>query len=134
MAWSGNFTSEPETVYWTYTRRTKVTGYSIYFDSKSDGYNYDDYSPNAGVAVGIDITSPGVGSTLIYHSGTLSTELTKVVSTNSRESAVACYYHKQILPSISLSFSSSGPSINIEKYTGTYDKSVDSAVAFWSMN
>lgn len=133
MAWSGGFTGEPETAYWTYVKRVHIlSGGGVYLNITDNGYGYDDYNPNAGVAKGIDITSTSAGSALKYHSGTLTIDLTKVTSENSRESAVGRYYHKQILPSLSLSFSETGPSISVSNYTGIYDQSPDSACAFWA--
>lgn len=133
MAWSGGFTSEPDTVYWTYVKRVRIlSGGGVQMNISDDGYGYDDYNPNAGVAKGIDITAASSGSSVMYHSGTLSTELTKVAAEESRESAVGRYYHKQILPSISLSFSESGPSISVSDYNGEYDQSVDSGTSFWA--
>lgn len=134
MAWSGGFTAEPSTIYWSYVKRSRpLTSGGIQYNTTTNGYGYDDYNPNAGVAKGINITCASGGSAVVYHSGTLSTEVTKVVTTESRESAVGCYYHTKILPSLSLSFSKTGPSISISSKSGVVDKSSDSAVAFWSM-
>jgi hypothetical protein len=135
MAWSGSFTAEPSTIHWTYKHRVGYTGSSVYgYQTNTSGYGYDDYNPGAGVGKGINITAPLGGSYTQFHTGTLSVDITKATSANSRESAVGRYYHKQIFPSMSLSFSESGPSISVSGYTGTYDQSSDSAVAFWAIS
>lgn len=133
MAWSGNFTAEPRTVKWSYTRRIGFTGaINVYQDIPTSGTGYDDYNPSAGVAKAIDIKGPAAGTYVKYHKGSLSTDITKRTSSNSRESAVGRYYHMRILPGISLGFSASGPSISVSSSTGSYDQSKDSAVAFWA--
>lgn len=134
MAWSGGFTAEPETIYWSYTKRVGYTGaLGVYTNSTDNGYGYDDYNPGAGVAKAIDITDPLAGTYIVHHTGTLSADITKTTDVNSRESCVGRYYHMRILPGISLSFSSTGPSISVSSSSGSYDQSSDSADAFWAM-
>lgn len=133
MAWSGGFTAEPSSIAWTYTRRVTYTGTpKVYTDIPTSGKGYDDYNPGAGCAKAIDIKGPTAGSSNKYHKGSLTADLTKRTSDNTRESAVGRYYHKHIFPGISLSFSATGPSISVSSYNGTYDQSSDSAVAFWA--
>lgn len=133
MAWSGNFTAEPSSISWSYTRRVGFTGASgVYQDIPTSGKGYDDYNPGAGIAKAIDIKGPLAGSYIKYHKGSLSTDITKTTSTNSRESAVGRYYHTRILPGLSLSFSATGPSISVSSSSGSIDQSKDSAVAFWT--
>lgn len=81
-------------------------------------------------AIGIKGTVPGTYNR--YHAGTLSADITKVTSTNSRESAIGRYYHKKVTPGLSLSFSKTGPSISVSAGSN-YDQSSDSAVAFWAI-
>lgn len=132
MAWSGDFTAEPSTIYWTYKKNVGFTGTQIYTDYINEsGYGYDDYNPNAGCGVGINIRGTISGTYDRYHTGTLSAQITKTTNTNSRESAIGRYYHKQITPGLSLSFSKSGPSISVSAGSN-YDQSSDSAVAFWA--
>ena len=132
MAWSGNFTAEPESIYWTYKKNVGFTGTQVHTDYISEsGYGYDDYNPNAGCGVDIDIKGTITGTYNRYHSGTLSAELTKATSSLTRESAIGRYYHKKIINGLSLSFSASGPSISVTSGSN-YDQSSDSAVAFWS--
>lgn len=133
MAWSGGFTAEPSSIAWTYTRRVTYTGApKVYTDIPTSGKGYDDYNPGAGCAKAIDIKGPTAGSSNKYHQGSLTADLTKRTSSNTRESAVGRYYHMRILPGISLSFSATGPSISVSSNKGSYDQSSDSAVAFWA--
>lgn len=132
MAWSGNFTAEPRTIYWTYKKNVGFTGSQIhvnYYDESA--YGYDDYDCNAGCAKGIDIKGTVPGTYNRYHAGTLSADITKVTDTNSRESAIGRYYHKKITPGLSLAFSQTGPSISVSAGSN-YDQSKDSATAFWA--
>ncbi len=133
MAWSGDFTAEPNTIYWTYKKNVGFTGSDVYVDYiNENGYGYDDYNPNAGCAKGINIRGTIAGTYNRYHTGTLSAQMTKVTSTNSRESAIGRYYHQRIsLSGLSLSFSKSGPSIGVSAGFN-YDQSSDSATAFWA--
>ena len=133
MAWSGDFTAEPSTIYWTYKKNVGFTGSQVhvnYYDES--GYGYDDYNPNAGCAKAIDIKGTVPGTYNRYHAGTLSADITKVTSTDSRESAIGRYYHKKVTPGLSLSFSKSGPSISVSAGSN-YDQSSDSAAAFWAI-
>ena len=130
MAWSGRFASEESTVYWTYLSRYR------YFEGKEGtysgkGYGHDEFTPNVGVAMGIDIRTLPLTSTTLYHSGTLSTTLTQTKTTNTRESAVGRYYHTEINAVLTLTFSSA-PSISVSNFAAVYDKSTDSAVTFWA--
>ena len=131
MAWSGGFTAEPNTIYWSYNRRVGFTGSQLYMDYPTSGYGYNDYNPGAGVGKDIDIKTHAAGTFTKYHNGTLSVDITKTTSTNSRESAVGRYYHKHVTSGLSLSFSASGPSISVSSGSN-YDQSSDSAVAFWA--
>ena len=132
VAWSGDFTAEPNSIYWTYTKNVGFTGSKVYKDYiNKSGYGYDDYECNAGCAKGIDIKGTVSGTYNRYHKGTLSVTLTKRTSKNSRESAIGRYYHKQITPGLSLAFSKAGPSISVSAGSN-YDQSSDSATAFWT--
>lgn len=132
VAWSGDFTAEPSTIYWTYKKNVGFTGSQLHMDYIDEsGYGYDDYDCNAGCAKGIDIRGTIAGTYNRYHKGSLSLTLTKNTSTNTRESAIGRYYHKEITPKLSLSFSKSGPSISVSSGS-MYDQSSDSAVAFWA--
>jgi hypothetical protein len=131
MAWSGNFTAEPKSVYWSYGKRIIYPNLEQKYEVVGRGYGYDDYNCNAGVAKAINLKGRNPLYVDMYHSGILSADLTKVTSTESRESAIGRYYHTQILAGLSLSFSSTGPSISVSSSLGQYEQSSDSAVAFW---
>lgn len=132
MAWSGGFTAEPETIYWTYKKNVGFTGSQVTTDYINEsGYGYDDYDCNAGCAKGINIRGTFAGTYDRYHAGTLSAEVTKATNSNSRESAIGRYYHKKVFPGLSLAFSKTGPSISVSAGSN-YDQSADSAVAFWA--
>lgn len=132
VAWSGDFTADEDSIYWTYKKNVGYTGTGVSGNAYTDsGYGYDDYEPNAGCAVGFDIKGTYVGTYDIYHAGSLSVSLTKVTNEKTAESAIGRYYHVKILPNLSLGFSKSGPSISVTSGT-SYDQSPDSAASFWS--
>lgn len=132
VAWSGGFTADPDSIFWTYRQNVSYTGSDVSADvNTSKGYGYDDYDPNAGCAVGIDIKGCLPGETLNYHAGALTVTLTKVTTEKTAESAIGRYYHVKVVPGISLGFSQSGPSISVTAGV-SYDQSSDSAASFWS--
>lgn len=132
VAWSGDFTADPDSIYWTYAKSVNYTGTGVSgIQVKDSGYGYDDYEPNAGCAVGIDIKAALPGSSDKAHSGSLSVSLTKSTSEKTSESAIGRYYHVKIVPGLSLGFSSAGPSISVTSGV-SYDQSADSAASFWS--
>ena len=132
IAWSGEYTADPESIRWAYVRRVGYVGSSLETDLVgSSGQGYDDYNPGAGVAKAIDIIGPLPGTVLINHRGSMVVEISKVAETEDKESAVGRYYHTRILPGLELGFSSSGPSISITSSSGSVDKSSDSADEFW---
>ncbi len=134
MAWSGDFTAVPETIYWTYKKNVGFTGSQVYMDYiNENGFGYDDYDCNAGCAKGIDIRGSIPGTYNRYHKGTLSAEIRKTTAVNSSESAIGRYYHKKVTPGLALSFSKSGPSISVSA-GNNYDQSSDSATAFWAIS
>lgn len=130
MAWSGNFTCVPSTVTWTYYSRYRYFAgtENAYTDR---GHTFDEFSPNIGIAKGIDIKSPPLTATTLYHRGMLSAELRQIKKKNSSESAVGRYYHTEAKASLSLAFSA-GPKISVTNLIAVYDKSPDSGVAFWA--
>lgn len=132
IAWSGEYTADPESIRWAYVRRVGYVGSTLETDLVgSSGQGYDDYNPGAGVAKAIDIIGPLAGTVMINHRGSLVVEISKVAETEDLESAVGRYYHTRILPGLELGFSSSGPSISISSSSGSVDKSSDSADEFW---
>ena len=107
MAWSGNFTSVPESIYWTYRKNVGFTGSQVYTDYISEsGYGYDDYEPNIGCGKNIDIRGSIPGTYHRYHAGTLSTNIMQYTNVNSTESAIGKYFHKKITPNFAITFSS----------------------------
>lgn len=130
MAWSGDFAAEPSTIHWTYYSRYRYfTGTENAYTGR--GYGYDQYTANTGIDKSIDIRTPPLTSTTLYHRGTLSTTLTKVAKQEDRQSAVGSYFHKEILADIVLKLSKK-PDVTVSTYAGVYDRAPDSAVAFWT--
>ncbi len=132
VAWSGGFTADPDSIYWTYKKNVGYLGSGLTANQvNTNGYGYDDYEPNAGCAVGIDIKNTTPGTYDRYHAGSLSVSLTKATTEKTSESAVGSYYHTRVNPKLSLAFSKVGPSISVTAGSH-YDKSPDSAASFWS--
>lgn len=132
VAWSGGFTADEASIFWTYRQNVSYVGSGVSANvATASGYGYDDYDPNAGCAAGIDIKGSLPGEILNYHAGALTVTLTKATTEKTAESAIGRYYHVKIIPGISLGFSKSGPSISVTSGVD-YDQSSDSAASFWS--
>lgn len=136
IAWSGDFTAEPNTFAWLYQAYPSLSDDSICYEI--GGNNFTDYEPNVGVGTQIDIKwlieHNGRSYGVVRHTGLMGVQLTKRTTTNARESAVGRYYHKYIavLPTASLGFSAVGPDISVSfALSFAYDKAPDAACAFW---